>query len=1500
LATALAFALSAAGVSVDTRYAAAAPAVTVDPPSFLPGEEVVSLRTRHSRTFVTKEGTYRRETALSPLNFRDASGQWQPIDSTLVPAPGGFVNKASDVRVHLPADLAAPVRVEREGASASFQLVGAAAPAEVKDRSASYRDALPGVDARYTAFADGVKEELILRDRSAQSEFRFLLLPGPGLVPRLRAGAVELVDVSGEPKLSFRPPFMTDSSERPSGLSYDVSLALEQVAGGFGLILRADQAWLDDPKRQFPVTIDPTLTTFGGGVYSDCTIKSGSHADENDCVLGSTYIGRDSEDFDYNIYYKMRALMKFDFASAPVIPANSQVLEGELELGINYKWPPSEWEPFTVDVHEHTHPYTQGVTWNKWDGSQNWPLGPGGQFVQTPAASAQVFVKFEYRYWYPTDLVQDWVSGMKPNDGLIVRTRNEASPPGSELIYVCSAENPAGCGDPGPQINVEYRQRLGIRPLYTFESQQLTDRLTAHANVGNGNLILEADDLNIAGTGLDLSIGRYFNNLQLFSRALGNGWSLSTGQDVFLTEHPDGSVVLTAPSFAPVRYRKKDDGSYSRPTAINGTLVKNGTSGWTLTFHADGSKWIFNASGQLTAEEDRNANRISYTYTSGRVTQITDTQGRNVTLTYNAQNLLETITDWTNRQTTYGYTNGYLTSVTDADNKVTTYGYDGAGNLTKICDPRGNRTLFAYDGSRRLTSLTRVTSAGVCADATGSGPTTSFDYTQTACTPDQSAGAAYCTIVSDPRGYPTTYHLDSELRAKNVTDALSMDRFLTYSGNSDLTTYKNHAGKIWTNTWSQDGNDNLEKSQLPDRADGQPGASSTWTYDPVHKYYPRTATDPQGKTTTFTYDSNGNVTEVLNAAGHTAKYAYNLPGKGTLKNSTDFKGTPNPDCPEPDPKPTVCYGYDAQGNLTSVNYPSPLGDVALTYDALSRVRSVTDGKGQTTTYTYDPLDRVTNIAYQDGSAIGYVYDGNGNVTSMTDDTGTTTYSYDKLNRLEQEVLPGPKTITYGYDASSNMTSMTDQGGTVTYAYNGVDRLTSLTAPLSGTTSFAYDTSKDHLRTEIRYPNGVTQYLRYDNASRLFEAEAKKVSAGTTLTKFAYSFQQGTTDRALRQSVTNLAGATTSYTYDDLNRLQQATNVGGQTYSYTYDPNSNRLTQTIGGQQTSYGHNAADQLISAGGMTFSYDLNGNEDWNSTGRDFAYNAKDQVTSVIPATGQPAIAMTYTGPGQFERVTRGSTNFTTGALGLGREQTGGATTDFTRDDDGLVLALRTGPAATDTYYPLFDGIGSVAGLANSVGTLVADYRYEPFGKRLSCTGAACSLPNPYQWLGGLGVYLDDATGLYKMGTRYYDPALGRFTQVDPVAGGSANRYDYAAQDPVNSVDPAGTICGPAGFLDSVIPDSFLGIASFRRPCRLHDKCYGRPGTVRLRCDQQLYAEMIAECYKELGLGWMFRRCAGVAKTYFTRTRGFVGRVIFEIAQGCPPYRWTFRCLRVRRRSK
>lgn len=291
---------------------------------------------------------------------------------------------------------------------------------------------------------------------------------------------------------------------------------------------------------------------------------------------------------------------------------------------------------------------------------------------------------------------------------------------------------------------------------------------------------------------------------------------------------------------------------------------------------------------------------------------------------------------------------------------------------------------------------------------------------------------------------------------------------------------------------------------------------------------------------------------------------------------------------------------------------------------------------------------------------------------MADSTGTTSYQYDALNRLTKETLPGTKVNSYFYDNASNLSAFEDAGTSsrVNYAYDARNLLTTLTEPSGRQITFAYDV--DHLRTETRYPNAVTQFVRYDAANRIERIWAQRVPGGPILTDFTYCYRlplndscTGGVDTGLRQRVIDKDGNRTVYTYDILGRLELAeerSSTGAllNSYAYSYDANSNRTSQTVNGATTTYSHNGADQLTQAGTTTHTYDANGNETSRSDGHSAAYNAKDQAASITPPGGS-AIAMSYTGTGQFRRVSAGGTTFQDNALGVGREITGGASTTY-----------------------------------------------------------------------------------------------------------------------------------------------------------------------------------------------------------------------------------------------
>ena len=454
-------------------------------------------------------------------------------------------------------------------------------------------------------------------------------------------------------------------------------------------------------------------------------------------------------------------------------------------------------------------------------------------------------------------------------------------------------------------------------------------------------------------------------------------------------------------------------------------------------------------------------------------------------------------------------------------------------------------------------------------------------------------------------------------------------------------------------------------------------------------------------------------------------------------------------------------------------------------------RDLTDGKSQVTRYTYDSLDRLKTITYNDNSLITFNYDANGNLTSRVEGTQTTSYAYDALNRVTTETKPDNTTINYGYDNGSRLTSITENSRTTSYGYDNADRLITVQEPgVPAAIGIAY---ADELHSTISYPGDASVASTYDSAGRLTQIVDKNAS-GATVASYSYTYTYtdgtGTHDGALRQTLTDASGNSTSYGYDGVGRLLSATTTGpnAATYSYTYDLNGNMTSKTVNGVTTTYTVNAANEVTNSG---YAFDANGNQTSSPSLSSLAYNPREQTTSITPS-GQTALSATYSGPGQTERTGFAGDTFLNDSLGIGRRTSGSTITDFTRDAGGTELSETV---AGNRYYFAFDGLGSVVGLFDSAGNLVSGYlaRYEPYGKLVNAT------PNGYPSfpLRFAGYWYDSQTGLYKVGLRYYDPDSGRWTQRDPIDNPLElhgwNRYIYAGDDPVNLTDPSGALHCP-----------------------------------------------------------------------------------------------------------
>jgi len=786
----------------------------------------------------------------------------------------------------------------------------------------------------------------------------------------------------------------------------------------------------------------------------------------------------------------------------------------------------------------------------------------------------------------------------------------------------------------------------GTIPWHPHFQARMAGGLGASVDLADGHVEVSADDLAIAGRGLDLSLGHTWDSALAAANQVtsaGQGWT--TDLTPFMTGTLTATVTYRDPTGAnwPFLYTGSISAtgvltSYTSPAGLPwqlSTTTTPGTVAYTLTDVLSGATRTFNQAGQMVADTDSYGNSNTVGYSGSLPTSWTNSGGRALTLAYTSGGLLSDVQSplWVSsggtqstagtagQHVTYAYQGEQLTGLTrgalTSDAVTDHFAYTG-NQLTSVTTPMTmedtlavtHTWTLAYDSAGRVIGITSPISGTVGQAGYTPAYTTTITYNLGNTVVTQGAGTSGALT--------TTYTLDSAGEATQVTDGLSHSDSYTYDADHDVTDY-------------YDGNNNHTHHDY--QYVGSPGTGGiastgliTQTILPaIHPNYPTsTLTAP---TTNYVYDPVTNdLTEQYDNYGAATFFTYN--GHHDISSTAVLTGTTVVG-------PTTYYhwrgqstGYDSYGEQTSqidgrgLTVPDTTSLVVPTISPNAQAANYTHSwtytsQGDVQTDSTPPITTTLNGTTSTGQrTTQYTYDGDGDQRTMQSannynagdpTTNATIYGYDRLGR-QNSVKQPPLTVVA-------------PGGALPQA-----------VPLSET---GYDGEGNVFRRMDA--NGSNTFYTYDPLSRLTETDEQLSLTGASSPITATTLMTYTATSLI--ATQDPQGNKSSFTYDTANRRTSAIDGAGEQANYTYDNADNLTITTLGNPASPTStitrtydalNRAVTEVFSGPGLTTplttttSFDLHGNQvrrqDPNNDTTFSGYDLADQSVNQELDPGAP----------------------------------------------------------------------------------------------------------------------------------------------------------------------------------------------------------------------------------------------------------------------------------------
>lgn len=672
-----------------------------------------------------------------------------------------------------------------------------------------------------------------------------------------------------------------------------------------------------------------------------------------------------------------------------------------------------------------------------------------------------------------------------------------------------------------------------------------------------------------------------------------------------------------------------------------GMRYTDGTYGFKyVNFNKDYNEWQY-ASDMMAAEKDFISVDVTLNYSSNENTAYFDgiqlyKEDFGTKYAYDANGNLTAVVDATNQASQYEYTNNDLTKVTEngvstsanydanhnllsvqsTENVVSSFTYDSYGNMltTKV----GNDTLFTLDSSTYTTNGNYIKTS-----TDSSGNTTTYNYNEIKGVLDTVINAKNQVENYSYDNMDKLISVNKTVGNKIITNSYGYENDRLKTINHNNFNYNFGYDPFGNNTSISVGNQNIinnifdsNTGRILESTYGN-GNKVSYSYDIVDRITSRKYNGVEKFK--YEYDSYGNIALLQDIEGGVKyRYTYDLSNRpikknDSLGNSTIYSYITS----SGDKKITEVvngqtfetnYKFNNDNKPSNVTYNrNSTNAVSYEYDILGRKLRNVVNTGSTTFNTNFEYTQGVNGATTDkiskvinnGEAIAYTYDKNNNIDTVICGDKKIKYYYDELNQLireDNQVLN--KTITYSYDGGGNLINK------IEYAYT-------TTSPISPLKTFVYSYSDTNWKDKLTSFDGKD--ISYD-------------SIGNPLTYDGYNFiwEEGRQLKALSKSGLNI-----SYKYND-SGIRTEKSVNGVITKFHLD--GDKVTYELKGNEgIYYTYDSEDKLISMNykGQEYYYIRNNQEDiiglFDGTGNKVASYVYDSWGKLINIKDQNGIDVT-----------------------------------------------------------------------------------------------------------------------------------------------------------------------------------------------------------------------------------------------------------------------------------